>query len=161
MQGEVARLVDQLEQAVEGHPWHGDPVVSVIARASYAAANVRPEAVSHSIRDIVRHMTAWTTEVHRRMNGEVAAEPPGGDWPAPQGEGERAWAGEIDALRAAHRALVADLRKLTDEDLARPIRDDRHPRGEGVTRYDLLHGLAQHHAYHSGQIAILAQVKLR
>ena len=29
--------------------------------------------------------------------------------------------------------------------------------GTGVTRYVLLHGLAQHHAYHAGQIAILSK----
>ena len=32
------------------------------------------------------------------------------------------------------------------------------PTGAGVTRYVLLHGLVQHHAYHAGQIAILARI---
>lgn len=30
--------------------------------------------------------------------------------------------------------------------------------GTGVTRDVLLHGLAQHHAYHAGQIALLSKL---
>lgn len=156
---EVSRLIDQLERAIDGDAWHGDPVMSVIARASFAQANATPARASHSIRDIVRHMTAWTTEVRRRMNGAPAAEPAEGDWPAAAGTDEAAWRAEIAALAAAHQALVADLQTLSEAQLFEPIRDPRNREtGAGVTRYVLLHGLVQHHAYHSGQIAILAQV---
>lgn len=158
-ESEVSRLVDQLERAIDGDAWHGDPVMDVVARASVEQAGRKPHGASHSIRDIVRHMTAWTAEVHRRMNGAPAAEPADGDWPKARGNDEKAWRAEIAALEAAHDALVADLRALTDAQLFEPTRDPRNRRtGEGVTRYVLLHGLAQHHAYHSGQIAILAKL---
>ena len=159
MNAEVSRLIDQLERANDGDAWHGDPVLDVIARASFAQADRTPEGASHSIRDIVRHMAAWTGEVHRRMNGAPAAAPAEGDWPKARGTGEKAFRAEIAALKAAHDALVADLRKLTDEQLFEPTKDPRNRRtGQGVTRYVLLHGLVQHHAYHSGQIAILAKL---
>lgn len=156
---EVSRLIDQLERAIDGDAWHGDPVMDVIARASFATANAKPAKPSHSIREIVRHMTAWTNEVRHRMNGAPAGEPPEGDWPPETGSGEAAFRAEVDALKAAHDALIADLRALTDEQLFEPTRDPRNREtGAGVTRYVLLHGLAQHHAYHSGQIAILAKL---
>ena len=154
---EVARLVNQLERAVDGDAWHGDPVIAVLGRVTFDTAHARPAKAAHSIRDIVRHMTAWTREVHRRMNGEVAAEPPGGDWPPADGDDEAAWRAEVAAFEAANDALVADLRALDDARLLEPITDRRHKNGKGVTRYVLLHGLVQHHAYHSGQIAILAK----
>ena len=154
---EVARLVDQFERAVDGDAWHGEPVMALIGRVTTAAAERTPAGAVHSIRDIVRHMTAWTNEVRRRMNGDVAAEPPGGDWPPAEGKGETAWRGEIAAFKAANDALVADLRTMTDEALLQPINDARHKSGKGVTRYVLLHGLVQHHAYHAGQIAILSK----
>ena len=57
-----------------------------------------------------------------------------------------------------HRALLADLQGVTDARLFEPITDPRNrATGTGVTRYVLLHGLAQHHAYHAGQIAILSK----
>ena len=55
--------------------------------------------------------------------------------------------------------MEPELKKLTDEQLFEPTKDPRNRRtGQGVTRYVLLHGLVQHHAYHSGQIAILAKL---
>lgn len=156
---EVTRLLDQFERAMDGDAWHGDPVIAVIGRASYAEANRKPAGASHSIRDIVRHMTAWTREVHRRLNGSPAGAPQEGDWPAAAGEGEEAFEAEVAALEAAHKALLADLRRMSDAKLFEPINDPRNREtGAGVTRYVLLHGLVQHHAYHSGQIAILARL---
>lgn len=156
---EVSRLINELERAIDGDAWHGDPVLTVIARASFATANAKPAKASHSIRDIVRHMTAWTREVNHRMNGAPAGEPPEGDWPDAAAEGASAFRNEVAALKAAHDALISDLRAMTDAQLFEPTRDPRNrDTGAGVTRYVLLHGLAQHHAYHSGQIAILAKL---
>ncbi|MEX2271518.1 MAG: DinB family protein [Vicinamibacterales bacterium] len=155
---EVGRLIDQLERAICGDPWHGDPVVTILQRIPFGQANAKPGA-AHSIREIVRHMTAWTNEVRRRVNGMPAGEPPEGDWPAAAGKGAAAWAEEIDALVAAHNAVVHDLRKLTEAQLFEPTRDPRDRKtGAGVTRYVLLHGLVQHHAYHAGQISLLSRI---
>lgn len=154
---EVARLIDQVKRAVDGDAWHGDSVLAVLERVPFAAAGAKPAAAAHSIREIVRHMTAWTHEARRRLEGEPAAEPPGGDWPPAAGDDTDAWRAEVAAFKAANDALVADLRGIDDARLLEPITDDRHENGRGVTRYVLLHGLIQHHAYHSGQIAILAK----
>jgi len=155
---EVARLVNQIERAVDGDAWHGDPVLTLLERVSFATAGATPATAAHSIRDIVRHMTAWTHEVRRRLNGEAAGEPPGGDWPPAAADGTSAWRAEVAAFRAANDALVADLRAFDDARLPEPITDKRHRNGKGVTRYVLLHGLVQHHAYHAGQIAILSKL---
>ncbi|HEX6323947.1 MAG TPA: DinB family protein, partial [Vicinamibacterales bacterium] len=155
---EVSRIVDQLERVMCADAWYGEPVVSMLQRISFSTANAKPARGAHSIREIVRHMTAWTNEVRRRLNGVPASTPQEGDWPKASGRGEAAWAGEIDALIGAHNALILDLGALTDDRLSTPIRDPRNRKTrEGVTRYVLLHGLAQHHAYHAGQIAILSK----
>ena len=155
---EIDRLADQMERAICGDAWHGDPVLTILERVPFATADARP-AAAHSIREIVRHMTAWTNEVRRRLNGVPAATPKEGDWPRASGRSAAAWAREIDALVGAHNALVQDLRKFTEQELYKPTRDPRNrENGGGVTRYVLLHGLLQHHAYHAGQIAILARL---
>jgi uncharacterized damage-inducible protein DinB len=155
---EIERLIDELERAMCGDAWHGDSAVTILQRIPFSVANARPSAKAHSIGEIVRHMTAWTNEVRRRMNGVPAAVPKEGDWPKTSGRTAPAWADEIDALIGAHNALIQDLHKLTDEQLLEPTRDPRNrATGAGVTRYVLLHGLAQHHAYHAGQIALLSK----
>ena len=155
---EVARLVDQFERAMDDGPWHGDPVLEILSRVTFEQADRKPSNDAHSIREIVRHMTAWTHEVRNRMNGAVAAEPPGGDWPQASGTGEAAWRAEVAALKAANDAIIADLQALDEPRLLEPINDARFDDGKGVTRYVLLHGLVQHHAYHSGQVAILSRI---
>ena len=155
---EVSRLVDQFERAIDGDAWHGDPVMTILGRVSFETAGAKPSKGAHSIREIVRHMTAWTNEVRLRMNGEPAGTPPDGDWPRAAGKDEAAWRAEAAALAAAHQVLLADLRVLGEDRLFEPINDPRNrATGAGVSRYVLLHGLVQHHAYHAGQIAILAK----
>lgn len=157
-ESEVSRIVDQLERVMCADAWYGEPVVSLLQRIPFGKANAKPVRGAHSVREIVRHMTAWTNEVRRRLNGMPAATPKEGDWPKASGRGAAAWADEIDALIGAHNALILDLKALTDDQLSSPIRDPRNSKtGEGITRYVLLHGLAQHHAYHAGQIAILSK----
>ena len=48
---------------------------------------------------------------------------------------------------------------MTDQRLLEPTNDPRsRPLGTGVSYYELLHGIVQHDAYHSGQIAIIKKV---
>ena len=79
--GEVSRLVDELSRAVEGDPWHGDSIARILDGVSAATAATTAGPHTHSIWQIVRHMTAWTNEVGRRLAGHPAGEPPDGDWP--------------------------------------------------------------------------------
>ncbi len=65
--GEAARLADLVERVVEGDPWHGSNVVTLLTglSATDAAAHVMPGA--HSIWELVVHMTGWTREVLARL----------------------------------------------------------------------------------------------
>ena len=155
---EVSRLIDEFERAIDGDAWHGDPVMTILERVTFESANAKPSQAAHSIREIVRHMAAWTNEVRLRLGGKPAGTPKEGDWPPAAGKDETAWRAEIAALTAAHQALVGDLRAFPDARLLEPVKDPRNrATGLGDTLYVTLHGLAQHHAYHAGQIAILAK----
>jgi hypothetical protein len=104
-------------------------------------------------------MTAWTNEVARRLDGHAPGEPEEGDWPAPSGTGEDDWARDVvDLLRAHHRLLqrVSAVQAASFD--AAPTEPRDRAAGSGVSRYVLLHGLAQHHAYHAGQIALLKKM---
>jgi uncharacterized damage-inducible protein DinB len=125
--------------------------------APQAAAHVVPHV--HTVWQLVLHLTAWKDEVRRRLSGAPAGEPEGGDWPEVGATTPERWREALERLDAAHAALVAAVRELPDEKLFEHTKDGRAPSaGTGVTNYVLLHGLAQHDAYHAGQIALLVKV---
>lgn len=153
---EVDRIVDQLEREHGGDPWHGSPLREILAGVTAAQAAQRAVPDAHSIWEIVLHLTAWKHEVRRRLSGAPAGEPPEGDWPPVGPATDENWQAARERLDAAHRALVDAVRELPESRLFEPTSDPRNrPLGAGVTRYELLHGLAQHDTYHAGQIALL------
>jgi uncharacterized damage-inducible protein DinB len=149
-------ITDELNQAMVGDAWHGDSIAALLKNVTSDQARTRPVASAHTIWELVRHMTAWTQEVTRRLAGEPAAEPQLGDWPAPSGQDDAAWSTDVADLLTAHKGLVAAVAPMTPSQLASPMNDQRDAAlGTGVSLEVMLHGLAQHHAYHGGQIALL------
>lgn len=153
---ETQRLADELRRAYDGDPWHGPSVRAALDGVDFAAAMARPCAGGHTIGEIVLHMTAWTREVTRRLRVGTAQDPDEGDWPAVTARSDADWTAMLDALDAAHEALVGGVAALDDDRLMARIGDERNPAtGGGVSRYVTLHGLAQHYAYHAGQVSLL------
>jgi uncharacterized damage-inducible protein DinB len=149
------RLLDELRRAWDGDPWHGDPVRRVLEGITAQQAAARPLPQAHGVWELVLHMTSWTREVTRRLRDRVAREPEDGDWPAP-GTGEGEWNAALDALARAHAGLVAAVAAFPPAELDHVMGEERdRPLGAGVTYAVMLHGIAQHHAYHAGQIALL------
>jgi uncharacterized damage-inducible protein DinB len=154
---EVERIVDELRRAQHGDPWHGSPVRDVLAGVSAEVAARRPIPDAHTIWEIVLHMTAWRREATRRVRTGVADVPAEGDWPpVGGGAGEAEWGAAREALADAHDALVRAVADLPESRLDETLGDRRdRAAGTGVSYYVLLHGVAQHDAYHAGQIALL------
>ena len=156
---DVSRLVDELNRAVDGDPWHGDSASAILGGVTAAVALSRPREGAHTIWEILRHMTAWTNEVARRLDGHAAGEPQEGDWPMPSGDAQDDWTRDVASFVEANRRLVAQAASLSDSALHAPPAEQRdRPAGSGVTCAVMLHGLAQHHAYHAGQIALLKKL---
>lgn len=153
-------LIDQLERAHAGDPWHGSSRAALLADVTADEARRRPGATVHSIWELVLHMTAWTREVTRRLRGGKAAEPEMGDWPAlPAAPDERTWRAALAALDAAHVAVRETLRDLDASRLTTRVGDERNAAlGTGVTFAQTINGLVQHDAYHSGQIAVVKKL---
>jgi uncharacterized damage-inducible protein DinB len=142
--------------AYDGDAWFGSPVRAALEGVCAADANARPIPSAHTICEIVLHMTAWTREVARRLHTGVARDPEDGDWPAQAVGTDDEWQAVLIALDAAHTELAGAVAALDEGRLSDRIGDVRdRALGSGVSVYVTLHGLAQHHAYHAGQIALL------
>jgi uncharacterized damage-inducible protein DinB len=155
---EVSRLVDQLEREHGGEPWHGTPLAGILSGINAKEAAARPlgGAHTHTIWELVLHITAWKGEVRRRLGGAPAGTPSEGDWPAPPSAPTAdAWRQALEALEEAHRALVDAIARLPDAQLSELTNDPRVDEGSADTCFQLVQGILQHDVYHSGQIALL------
>jgi uncharacterized damage-inducible protein DinB len=153
---DVEQIAKQLQRAYDGDAWFGSPLRAAIEGLNVADATARPIASAHTICEIVLHVTAWTKEVARRLGTGVPRDPEEGDWPVRAVATDREWQAILNALDAAQAELVRAVKTIDESRLNEQIGEVRdRALGSGVSIYVTLHGLAQHHAYHAGQIALL------
>jgi uncharacterized damage-inducible protein DinB len=153
---DVERITEQMRRVFEHDAWHGASVSDILKDVTAAQAASRPVPTAHSIWELVLHMISWTNEVRRRTLGTLAAEPLEGDWPSMPVPSEQAWKGAVAQLSDSHEALCRALANLPSRRLDDIVGDERDASaGTGVSYYVMMHGLIEHHAYHSGQIALL------
>ena len=155
----IPLLRSVLRRSFDGHSWHGPSLADVLDGVDARAALARPVPGAHSIWELTHHLTAWTREVTRRLDGEKAGEPREGDWPAtPEttGDVEARWRALRDELTAARGALLAAVAAFPPERLNERVGTSDDPAiGEQATFAGMLVGLAEHNAYHGGQITLL------
>jgi uncharacterized damage-inducible protein DinB len=145
-------LADLLRKGHRAGPWHGPATMELITHVDADAARKKPVDSAHSIWEIVQHMRNWHDEVLQRLRGRPSQDPDGGDWPAVSGE----WDAVRRSLSKAVDAGAAEIEKLSSEELmAFPSEPRVRASGADVTRAELVIGLIQHDAYHSGQIAYI------
>jgi uncharacterized damage-inducible protein DinB len=154
---ELERIERQLEQAHGGSPWHGPSRTRVLADVTLEEAVRRPSARGHSIWALALHMRAWTGEVARRLREGHPREPADGDWPPVPPPTAQAWRDTLAGLEQAHRDVIAAVRSSSAQRLDERGGSDEAAGSEATYRV-MLHGLAQHDAYHTGQIALLKRI---
>lgn len=153
---ERQRLADDIRSSFDGDPWHGPSTKSLLLDLTAAEAFAKPLPGAHGPWELVLHMTAWTREVARRLEGHPPGTPKEGDWPFLLDDRDVAWQKAIEGLGMALAALAAAVETFPEARLREQVGGSRDaPLGTGVTYADMLSGLAQHQAYHSGQIALL------
>ena len=146
---EVERILDQYDRAMNGDAWHGDPVWKTLESISAQQAATRPEANTHTIWELVAHMTFWETQVFRRLNNLPDRPAEKLNFPAiPEPTAEN-WQSTLDDFSRSN----LDFRQCVSQ--LDPARLDQAAPGRDKLIYVEVHGVIQHHLYHAGQIAIL------
>jgi hypothetical protein len=147
--GELARIDDELRRAYGGDCWHGPPLRDLLRGVAAAHAATRHPPLVHSVWAMVNHLAAWAEVVATRITENRAIdEPEAGDFPPVTDTSEAAWAAALANLDRQHVRLLAVVAGL---DAARL--DETVP-GKNYPVAVMLHGTAQHYAYHAGQIAL-------
>jgi uncharacterized damage-inducible protein DinB len=153
----MEQILDELRRSLHGPAWHGPALLEALEDVSAAEALARPIAGAHTIAELAAHCLAWTEEVARRVSGADAALPERGDWPHLADLDAAGWGALRDELARAGGRLIDSLAAFPPERLRERVGGPAHdpPLGSGI-RFDvMLHGLAQHNAYHGGQVVLL------
>ncbi|MGH7581266.1 MAG: DinB family protein [Gemmatimonadales bacterium] len=149
-------LSEQVRLAHAGPAWHGASLAENHHGINAEQAASRPVPDAHSVWELVLHLTAWTNEVTRRLNGGEPGAPVEGDWPAVGRVSEEAWSRARAALDQAHAELAAAVERFPEDRWSDRVGGERDaPLGTGVSYAAMVAGLLQHDAYHGGQVGLL------
>jgi DinB superfamily len=152
MMTELERIADQINRAYAGPAWHGPSVLEALEGITPEIASRRVIPSAHTIWELVYHIGAWADIPRRRILGESFGITPDLNFPPmPPELNETSWKRSLDGLAESQRRLLDVVGGLLVSQLDDPVLKD------GPTFYVLLHGVAQHHIYHAGQIMILKQ----
>jgi uncharacterized damage-inducible protein DinB len=143
---ETQKIISLLQKSFNGPAWHGPAVMEVLTTITPDKATNKI-STSHSIIELVMHMTVWRVFVTKRLLGDNAFEvseeenfPKETDWPS-----------ALNALLQSQEELVKALNSFSEKRLS-----DIVP----TRTYDfntMLYGIIQHDIYHTGQIVLLTK----
>jgi uncharacterized damage-inducible protein DinB len=153
MSVEASRLEDQLRRILEGEAWHGPSLLELLADVTPAQAASRPVPGVHSIWELVLHLTSDYTLVLRRLAGDGRGLLPDEGWPPCPAPTKENWQAALEQLKQLSRQLRQAVRDFPTDRL-----DDLLFPESPWTAYMQFLGVAQHNAYHAGQIALLKRV---
>ena len=145
MDTEIQNIANLLNQTFDKGAWHGPSVTETLENITEKEAfNRLPN--THSIIELVAHMTAWRTYVVKKLNGDAGFNvSPEQNFPVATD-----WEATRQGLQDSQRQLISALGKLSG-DLSKPVPGREKP----LLFYTLLHGLVHHDLYHTGQIALI------
>jgi uncharacterized damage-inducible protein DinB len=137
-----------LERTFEKNAWHGPSVKETLKGVTKDQADHRfPN--THTIIELVTHMTAWRVYVTKRLQGndtyEVSDEL---NFPTSTN-----WKKAIHDLEESQKDLLTALDAFPEEKLNDLV---AHPEAK-FTFYTLLHGIIHHDVYHAGQIKLITK----
>jgi uncharacterized damage-inducible protein DinB len=153
---EIERIIELLRSAYNGDAWYGSSLKSILSDITADQAFTKTIKQSHSIAEILLHITAWQGAVRKRLEESYVELPDEGDWPEISDDSESSWQAILAKLDQSHFHLENAIAKLNDEMLSIPLGSERvRETGSGVSIYITLHGIIQHLVYHSGQISLI------
>lgn len=147
-------IITTLKSTLEGDPWYGRSVMSLLEEIDPAMAYQKPGKDAHSLADLLYHMITWAEFTLKRLEGDKEKDDKyfgAVDWrnidPA-----VHSWKAGIQEFAALNGQIIAIL-QTKDDSLLKEIVDYR--------QYDfrfLLNGYIQHNIYHIGQVAYLKKL---
>jgi hypothetical protein len=150
--GEIARLLELLDEGYDAKAWHGPNLRGSVRRLAPEEASWRPGPRRHNIWEIAIHAAYWKYTVRRRIAGLTRGSfaLAGSNWFRRPIEG-RSWREDLALLDEEHERLRQAVAALPASRLAQGV---KRP-GTGPTLSKTISGVALHDVYHAGQIRLI------
>lgn len=147
---ELEKTVSEtLVQALVGRS-HYVNVLHVLEGMHWMTAGDRPSRARHSVFRVLNHMSFWQNLALTGLRGEQKPPPPNPEqgWPGREEPGNREdWEKAIARFRTGLEGMIEQARAGNLERVVDPSR--------GTTAFAAIQMVAQHNAYHVGQIVLL------
>lgn len=154
MNKEIQYIIASLQRTLEGEPWYGRPVVTMLQEIDPAMAYKKPGKNAHSLADLLYHMITWAEFTLARLKGDQQKddnyfEPI--DW-RPIDPAVQTWQQGVKQFKDLNDQIISILQQK-DDNLLKEMVDFR----QYNFRF-LLNGYIQHNIYHIGQVAYLKKL---
>jgi uncharacterized damage-inducible protein DinB len=154
MNKEVQYIITTLKNTLNGEPWYGRSVFSILKDADASSVYVKPKEREHSLIELLYHMITWASFTLKRLENDEeqdAAFFEKNDWREIDPV-IHTWENGIEELQQTHEKIIELLQSKDDSFLS-----DKVDFREYNFRF-LLNGLIQHNIYHIGQIAYVSKL---
>jgi uncharacterized damage-inducible protein DinB len=136
-------ILKELQYVFNGPSWHGPSVVETLSVIKEENKN-SSHGNSHTIIELVAHMTSWRKFVIERLKGNAYDVPDDMNFPKATDLNET-----VAALKSTQEELVKLISTFPDERMGEKVA------GKPYSYRTMLHGIVQHDLYHLGQIGLL------
>src|SRR5215203_5363421 len=123
MNKEVQAITKNLQNVLDGTPWFGRPVYSILNEIHPVMVYTRPGENSHSIIELLYHIITWAEFTVRRLEKEEEKDIPAFeqlDWRLIDPH-VHTWAAALDEFKIAHDRIIELLQDKEDSFLEEKV----------------------------------------
>ena len=148
---ESDRIIKLFKDLYEGHPWLDVTFMDTLKNMSAEDAAKKPKPGWNSIWEIVNHVISWRLAVLERIEGLDNQSPANNYFTPITDESASAWTATLASFDDSQEKWINYLKQFTVSGI------DDIPDTRPFTKYELIHGILHHDAYHLGQIRLVAK----
>lgn len=147
MKTEIQKISDILRHSFEKNAWHGPTVMEVLMSMDERMVNKKIKT-THSIIELVGHMTSWRIFVTERLLGNEGFEV-NDELNFPVSE---SWLKTVNALMESQQKLLHALEQFPADRLHEVVPNRPYK------FFTMVHGIIHHDLYHLGQIVLIKKI---
>jgi uncharacterized damage-inducible protein DinB len=151
MNKEVLSIIKNFETTLNGQPWFGRAIYSLLDEVDSSKAADKPNEKEHSLLELIWHMNTWAEFTLANLEGRTESELrkiEANDW-RKLSQQKHSWKKGLTAFKSLHKQIIDNLSKRDDDFLSDIVPNRRYN-----YRF-MLNGLIQHSIYHAGQMVYL------
>jgi uncharacterized damage-inducible protein DinB len=148
---ETDRIIKLFDDLYQGTPWLDVTIMDTLKNLTpeRAARKIKPDW--NSVWEVINHVISWRLAILERIEGREVISPEHNFFVPVTDQSTEAWNITLERLQDSQDKWINYLRNFPEREF--DVVPDKKP----YSKYELIHGILQHDAYHLGQIRILVK----